>query len=357
VPSVVKFASSNAVVTTGFTNPTNAYADDASYATAAPAKSTSITTDYGFASFTTGDIPAGSTIVSVTAELQYKSDVTTSTGAVIGLQLNNGGTLLGSETTFGMNTSDQTVTKQATTGITLADLQSAGTVKARVRAFRSTSNTAVTWSADYVKLTVVYNPVLTAAQGSYTDSGQAAILAVAHKLTAAQGAYTESGQAAALKRGRTLVAAQGAYTASGQSATLAVGHKLVAATGSLVETGQAAILARGLRVPAVTGAYADSGQAATLRRGFSLTAAQGSYTETGQAATLARTRVLAAAQGAYAESGQAAVLRVTHRLVAAQGGYALTGGAAGLASSHAGSTYALCHRSRCRTSLRRRGRR
>ena len=135
-----KFANANTVVTTGWTNPTNAYADDTSYATAAPGKNADITTDWGFPAFATGDIPDGATINSVTAEVLYKSSVTNSVNATLGLQLNNGG-LLDAESTVGMTTTDTLTTKQATAGIALADLRTANTVTLRVRGHRANSNT------------------------------------------------------------------------------------------------------------------------------------------------------------------------------------------------------------------------
>jgi hypothetical protein len=150
--TVSKFANSNAVVTTGWTNPTNAYSDDGVYATALPAKNASVTSDYGFANFTTTDIPTGSIINSVTLEIQYKASVTTSTGSVMGLQGVDNGTLADTEATGGMVTTDTLLTRTVS-GVTLADL-AAGLVKARVRGGRTSSNTAITWSVDYVKITV-----------------------------------------------------------------------------------------------------------------------------------------------------------------------------------------------------------
>jgi hypothetical protein len=135
------------------------------------AKNTSITSDFGFPAFTTSDIPDGSTINSVTIEIQYKSDTTGSANAVIGLQFNNNGTLLGTETTFGMSLTDTVVTKQTTTGITLADLQTANLVKARLRGARAASNTAITWSVDYVKVTVDYSAVTTVIPTGVSASG------------------------------------------------------------------------------------------------------------------------------------------------------------------------------------------
>lgn len=155
MPSATKFANANTVVTTGWTSSANAYADDSAYATALPAKNASVTSDFGVPAFTTSDIPDGSSIDSVTAEIQYKASVTTSTGAVIGLQLKNT-SLLSTEATAGMVLTDTLLTKQVTSGIALADLRIANQVQARVRGFRSSSNTAITWSVDYVKITVAY---------------------------------------------------------------------------------------------------------------------------------------------------------------------------------------------------------
>ena len=197
MPILSKFANANAVVTTGWSSPANAYDTTAAiygaltsppasgggeasqlFATAAPGKNASVTTDYGFPAFSTSDIPGNSSIInSVTIEARYKSSTTGSTGAVFGLQVNDNGSLLG-ETTFGMATSDQTVTKAAT-GIPLADLRTANLVKARVRGARTTSNTAITWSLDYVRVLVDYTLVSVADASLVLPLGLSAAGAVA----------------------------------------------------------------------------------------------------------------------------------------------------------------------------------
>lgn len=153
---VSKYASSNTVVTTGWTNPTNAYADDTSFATAAPGKNSSVTSDFGFASFTTSDIPDGSVINSVTLTFLYKSSTTGSTGAGIGLACYSNGGLVGTESTYGMSLSEVTQSKDYSTVPSLDDLRTAGYLEARVRGYRTSSNTAITWSVDYVQITVDY---------------------------------------------------------------------------------------------------------------------------------------------------------------------------------------------------------
>ena len=122
------------------------------------------------------------------------------------------------------------------------------------------------------KLQIVYTAgstyTLTAAQGSYTLSGQAAALAFGRLLTAAQGSYTLSWQAAVLTYDGTtytMTATQGSHALSGGDAVLTIGRLLTAAQGS----------------------YTLSGQALAVAVARLLTAAQGSYTLTGQAAALA----------------------------------------------------------------------
>ncbi len=180
---------------------------------------------------------------------------------------------------------------------------------------------------------------LTAAQGSYSLTGQAALLLAQRKIAAAQGAYALTGQAAELEKGYTMPAAQGAYTLTGQAAELLMGFNLVAAQGAYTLTGQAAELLMGFNLAAAQGAYALTGQAANLIYtpvgGYTLVADQGAYTLTGQAALLLAQRVLTAEQGAYALTGQAAALLAARVLTAGQGSYTLTGQAALLLMGYA----------------------
>ena len=131
---------------------------------------------------------------------------------------------------------------------------------------------------------------LTADSGSYTLTGQAAILKAARLIAAGQGSYTLSGQAAILKAARLIAAAQGSYTLNGRDASLI---------------------------------YSGSGNK-------TISAGQGSYALTGQAATLKATRKLAAAQGSYSLNGQSAALSysgavASYTLTAGQGSFTLTG--------------------------------
>jgi hypothetical protein len=176
---------------------------------------------------------------------------------------------------------------------------------------------------------------LTAAQGSFSLSGQAAGLKAARKLAASQGSYALAGQAAGLKAGRKLVAAQGSYTLTGQAAGLKAGRKLSAAHGVYVLTGLDAQLVysgggAAYTLTAEAGSYALAGQAAQLKAGRRLAAGQGSYALAGQVAALKAARRLAAGQASYALAGQAVALKAGRKLAAGQGAYTLTGQAAAL---------------------------
>lgn len=174
---------------------------------------------------------------------------------------------------------------------------------------------------------------LTAAQGSYTLSGQSVNLLFGRKLTAVQGSYALSGQSANLLFNRLLAAVQGSYVLSGQAANLLFGRRLVAAQGSYSLSGQAANLLFGRLLAALQGSYALTGQSANLVYSAStyiLVADLGSYALTGQNANLLAAKLLAANQGSYSLTGQSAGLLFGRRLVAVQGSYILTGQAASL---------------------------
>lgn len=222
---------------------------------------------------------------------------------------------------------------------------------------------------------------LTAAQGSYTLTGQNATLATAgaftgsglevgaslsyvgnsyvgapaatgggggpYTLTAEQGSYSLAGQASALRAARRMTAAQGSYALTGQAAGVRSGRRLTAAQGSYTILGSVALV--DLSITAQPGSYALTGQNATLTRTggspYSMAAEQGSYSLTGQASALRAGRRVLAAQGSYTLSGQQAGLRSGRRLIAAQGSYALSGQAAALRTARrlaaAQGSYAL----------------
>lgn len=126
---------------------------------------------------------------------------------------------------------------------------------------------------------------LSVVQGSYSLTGQAAVLAVT--TPASQGSYTYSGFSAGLNVGE--VASQGSYSLSGQAVSFTLfraGFNVNADQGSYSLTGQTQTLTRGVKSTAAQGSYSLSGQAQTLKVG--MPAVQGSYNLTGQAATLTR---------------------------------------------------------------------
>lgn len=174
------------------------------------------------------------------------------------------------------------------------------------------------------------NYTITAAQGSYTLTGQAATFARTYIVVAAQGSYTLSGQTANTLQGYLVTADQGSYSLTGQAATFSRTYILVAGQGSYSLSGQDAAFSQGYGLIAEQGSYALTGQSATLLQTHILTAAQGSYSLTGQAADLRKGRTLTADFGSYALSGQNVSFGRIYIMPAAQGSYSLTGVSADL---------------------------
>lgn len=151
-------ADATLTITTGWTNPTNAFATtgDNTYATAdlTTSKNQSRGGYFDFPAFTTSDIPAGSTINSVTATVEWGMTAAV-TGSTLHLQLYNTTTPLGSEVTQ-TSAGEAQSTHQVTAGISQADLQSAGTVRAYVFYSKGNTSTGTVGNLDFVTLTVDY---------------------------------------------------------------------------------------------------------------------------------------------------------------------------------------------------------
>jgi hypothetical protein len=275
VATVTKFADANTTITTGWTSPTAAYADDASYATAAPAKNSSVVTDYGVAAFTSGDIPDNSIINSVTIEAQYKSSVTNSTGATFGLRLNDNGSLH-TETTFGMSTTDQTGTRANSSAVTLANLRIANTVKARVTGLRGNSNNAITWSVDYVKITVDYTAPV---NGTATPAGVST--------TSSLGTAAGSGGGTDAPDGQSGTTTLGTSTATGDASTAPAGVQTTSALGTAVADGgpvDGTATPAGVATTATLGTSTATGTATTAPAGVATTSALGTAVASGDEA-------------------------------------------------------------------------
>lgn len=137
---------------------------------------------------------------------------------------------------------------------------------------------------------------ITAAQGSYTLTGQAALLTKQSKMTAVQGSYTYTGQAALLTKQSKMTAVQGSYSLSGQAALLTKQSKLIAAQGSYSLSGQAAALTKQSKMTADQGSYTLSGQAVSFTYtqvgAYTMTANTGYFALTGQTTALTYTPVV-----------------------------------------------------------------
>jgi hypothetical protein len=83
---------------------------------------------------------------------------------------------------------------------------------------------------------------LTAAAGTFTETGQDARLLATRRITAAAGAFTESGQAATLKATRLVTAAAGSYALTGNDAGLSAGIPITVSDATIDTTGNGVLV-------------------------------------------------------------------------------------------------------------------
>ena len=155
---LTKFCTSNAADGAGYASPTNFYADDGSYSTAAPNKNNTLA--HYVSGFDFSAIGNGDTLNSVTVYIQFKYSTDTAS-YTLGSQGYVGATAKGSEYTNTNTPANDTDVNYTITGLTIADIKSAD-FKIRVRCSRGNTNTGSTQSIDYVKVTVNYTAVVVA---------------------------------------------------------------------------------------------------------------------------------------------------------------------------------------------------
>lgn len=311
---VTLFPTTNAAYSgAGLTNPNNAHSDNAIYATAAPAKNANLGTRYGTFGFD-AQIPAAASITKVQLIYEYKTSVNTSIAvARTRARISGVDQALHDDATEPAADTVKTIDITADRSWTRSDLLD-GTLEAVLEGRRGNSNTGVTFSFDYIKVEVTYTVAysLTAAQATFTRTGQAATPKVDRKLTAAGATASETGQTANLTKGYPMTAANAVYSEAGQVAALRHAFRAVAALGTFAEAGQAATKVQTYNpLNASRGTVGHNGQVANLIHAFNLmVAGAGALAITGPANTLRYARnPLVAAASTLALTGPAQTIR------------------------------------------------
>lgn len=177
---------------------------------------------------------------------------------------------------------------------------------------------------------------LTAAQGSFSLTGQATGLKVARKVTATQNSYTLTGNAATLRHGYSLTAGTGTFALTGNTTGLLVNRKIISVSSSFTLTGNSTRLITSRYLVAAYGSFSQTGSAAGLFFGRNVIAAYGSFTLTGNNTALTVHRNITANHGTFTQTGIDAAVRAGRKISAVYASYSLTGYDATLTSSHAG---------------------
>lgn len=182
MPQVSSIPTANAAETgAGLTNPNNAHADDGSYATATPGKNVTLATKYqtfGFDSL----IPASALIALVLIEYEFKVSVNTSIASgrtyykvsgVAGSNNDDSSEPLADKINFVNVTSQRSWTR--------SDLLN-GTFEVVLAAVQGNSSNAVTFSFDYVKVTVGYYEKITLNNYQFPSSVSAGVMSITEKI-------------------------------------------------------------------------------------------------------------------------------------------------------------------------------
>ena len=170
-----------------------------------------------------------------------------------------------------------------------------------------------------------YQPLLPAAAQIQAGGGGGGFT-----LTADEGSFGLTGEAAGFLRSLRLGAGQGSFTLTGEAASFVKALRLAAAQGGFVLSGEDASFLKALRLAAAQGGFVLSGEAASLLASRLLTAADGNFALSGEGAVFSVTNLFVAGEGGFALSGQSAGFLRALRLVAARGAFALAGEDAGL---------------------------
>lgn len=159
MPTVTKFPTANqaagGVFNGSWTNPNNAHADDGVYATAAPGKNQEYAAVWNV-SFSTSDIAAGATVNSVTIEVQWKVSTTASVATLRSTAFADSAQATAVSASPGVNDAAEPTTDTVRTYSATPTLAQLRDLWVRAQILRGSSNTAVTASLDYVKVTVNY---------------------------------------------------------------------------------------------------------------------------------------------------------------------------------------------------------
>lgn len=309
---IVKASNAHTVVSTGWTNPSNAFSttNNQVYATTSPPKNATNSGDFGFPAFTTAELPDHSTLTSVIIRTTWSFTLAV-TGETLGMQArrNSTSTTLGTETT-GAPLID-TDASQTATGATITDLRTANELRARMRATKGNTSTGVTANLDRVYIEVNFTETVSAAAGVISLTATFAETGI-KKTSAAAGSValvatlSETGKKAAL--GSAALTLVSTLSESGKKAAL--GSGAAALTATLVEAGSKQ--ARGAASLAPVASLSEAGRKNALASpSMNLTA---TLSESGTQSASADVGVIQLSASMTAHGVAAATLRISGEL-------------------------------------------
>ena len=299
-------SSNGSVLSKGtFTNPTNGYADDGSYAELAADDRNDVNAVY-YGGFNFSAIPAGATINSVTIECQFHYANGAGATDSFGIQARKSSVAQGTQAQYNSQpTSDYTLQNSNTGSWTLSDLAN---LDVYAEWDRGNTSAADTINIDYCAVTVDYTYTTTVTAAA-TLTGAGSIEASAVQEILAQAALMGAGsiEASAMQKILAQAALMGAGSITADGVQELMAQAALTGAGSIIASAVQEILAQA----ALTGAGSIEATALTGYMGKATLTGSGDLTASaqvdcfGQATLTGSGDVIASAQGVI--YGQAAL--------------------------------------------------
>lgn len=304
-----------------WTNPTNVYSDNTTYATRV---GTTKNVVYGnIFSFDLSSLPDNATLNSVTLKAEWHNSTADTSGPVLSLGSKYNNTLDTPTTDTTGQTGDE-VLSHTVTGRTVAQLKSTGgTGFWAVLRFSRTDNTAHTAYCDYVRIEIDYSVsyVLQITAGSFTWTRNDAILTYIRKLILqiTAGNFSWTGNNAFELYNRLTKTTAGSFTWTGLDAILtretpAMAYVLQTLLGEFAWTRNNARLLANRQVRTTTGPFAWTGNNARLYRVMTMLTSPGSFIWTRNNATELIARKLFSTAGSFSWTRNNGIVLVTRQM-------------------------------------------
>lgn len=172
------------------------------------------------------------------------------------------------------------------------------------------------------------NYPITASQGSFSLTGQNALLKIGRKMIAVYTSFVLTGQSALLKIGKRITASFGSFSLTSQVVNFVVHIKNIIFSvdyGSFALSGQTVFMRLGIGLSAFVGSFTLTGQNILLKIGYKMLSTYETFTLTGQDVLLKISKYVSASVGEFTLTGQNIIFNIGRKMSVVVGNFVLYG--------------------------------